>query len=71
MLVHLFMWQELGLDDPVKRLDASMCFYLGYGVEETRRLLAGFNATELESVRKLAPMNGFEAPRDLIDVART
>jgi len=68
MKIHQFLWNDLELDQPGRLRDASMCFYLGYGVEETRKLLNGYNPRELRDVRELAPLNGFKEPENLASV---
>lgn len=40
MVVHLpaQVWANLGLDDEQKKNVTTACFYLGYGLDETKRI---------------------------------
>lgn len=61
MIIPDYVWNDLRLDEGTRAQDAAMCFFVGKGVEETRRLLDGHNETELRGVRLLAPLSGFTA----------
>lgn len=54
-----YVWIDLNLEDPTRRRDTSMCFYLGKGIEETRRILDGYSPFELSEVREIAPLSGY------------
>lgn len=57
--VPRYIWVDLRLGEGTRCEDASMCFFLGKGVEETRRLLDGFRPSEMNEVRELAPLCGY------------
>lgn len=59
-----YLWARLRLGEGTRAVDAAMCFYLGKGVEETHHLLDGRGFGELDDVRELAGLNGFNAERD-------
>lgn len=65
--MQTMLWAGLGLDEPYKYRAALACFYLGYGVEETRLLLTHRpGAPELEDVVGLALACGLDYSRDSI-----
>lgn len=53
------IWTYLRLGEGTRALDAAKCFYLGRGVEEVRHLLDGRGFGELDDIRELAVLNGF------------
>lgn len=54
-----YIWVDLDLDDPERCRTASMCFYLGKGVEETRRVLNGFMNDEKREIIEIAKLSGY------------
>lgn len=54
-----YIWVDLDLDDVERRSVASVCFYLGKGVEETRRVLNGFMNDEKREIIEIAKLSGY------------
>lgn len=54
-----YVWIDLRLGEGTRAFDAAKCFYLGRGIEETRHLLDGRGFGELDDIRELAVLNGF------------
>lgn len=54
-----YVWIGLGLDDPRRLALASMCFYLGKRIEETRNIINGALPWEAIEVREIAPLSGY------------
>lgn len=59
-----YLWVDLHMNEGTRAVDAAKCFYLGKGVEETRHILDGRGFGELDDVRELADLNGFNSERD-------
>lgn len=55
----LYLWLDLQLDTDSRREVASMCFYLGKSIEETRRIVDGFVPFEHREVQIMAPLAGY------------
>lgn len=60
VLVLQALWDALGLDDPARHDLASRCFFLGRGVEETRRILSGFDPDEAGDVLEISTLSGYD-----------
>lgn len=60
VLILQTLWDALGLDDPAKHDLASRCFFLGRGVEETRRILQGYDPKEADDVIEISSLSGYD-----------
>lgn len=60
VLILQALWEALGLDDPSRHDLASRCFFLGRGVEETRRILNGFDPHEARDVVEISTLSGYD-----------
>lgn len=60
VLILQTLWGALGLDDPAKLDLASRCFFLGRGVEETRRILQGYDPKEADDVIEISSLSGYD-----------
>lgn len=57
--VPKYVWIDLELDEERRRDLAGRCFYLGDGVETTRRILNGFLRSEAANVLEVTALCGY------------
>lgn len=74
MKVKLYrtQWIELGLDEDSNYRIALACFYLGFGFEETRRLVKhplGLNHPDVKDAMDIAVFSGLDPSKDSITSA--
>lgn len=72
MKVKLYrtQWIELGLDEGSNYRIALACFYLGFGFEETRRLVKlGLDHPDVKDAMDIAVFSGLDPSKDSITSA--
>lgn len=60
MLARQLIWRELGLEDEGKLDIASRCFYIGKGLEETKRFIKKGDCEEFEDLIGLTNLCGYK-----------
>lgn len=65
--VNPILWEQLGLDDDLRRFTVVCAFYNGYGVEKIKSLMTkSMSADECVSLRSTAQFLGIDESDDII-----